>query len=468
MEEQGFGYIEEEIREIVKRYERMRKNNENFFFDVAEFETIIDYYLELNDVNYAFEAAESASSQHPASSSIQLRKAKVLIDKGRPVDALKIAKVIEKIEPSNYEVFLLKGAALGMLGDLNGTRKYFDLALSVDETEEINILFNISEILNNLNHYALLTNYLLRLVKLEPEYSSHLYDLAFAYEKLGDFRNSIHYYKKYLDEEPFSDSAWYNLGLLYTREGLKKKALDAYEYAIAVNPENFFAIFNMANILSKEGKYREALEAYLHYLEFEEESSEAMTYAAECYEKTGDRGKALKMYNEAIDLDPDFSEPWYGIGLLLLHEKPQESIKYFRKAVTLKSDEPEYWYYLSEAYYYCHNLKESFRSLVESVTVNPYYDNAWLKMGKIIIAGGYYRHAAGLLEKGMKVIGDVHGIRYILASTYLFSGNKDMFITHLEKALTDSPGYYRFFRSLFPDKMIDKRIQKIIRKNIKK
>jgi len=467
MEDQGFGYIEEEMREIVKRYERMRKNNENFFFDVSEFETIIDYYLELNDVNYAFEAAESASAQHPASSSIQIRKAKVLIDKGRPMDALKITRVIEKIEPSNYEVFLIKGAALGMMGDFNSSKKYFDIALSLDETEEINILLNITEILNNLNHYNLLTRYLLRLIELEPDYTNHIYDLAYAYEKLGKNKSSIKYYKKYLDEEPFSDNAWYNLGLIYTKENMRKKALEAYEYAIAINPENFFAIFNMANILSKAGKYKEALEAYLHYLEFEDESSEAMTYAAECYEKTGEREKALKMYNEAIDLDPDFSEPWYGIGLLLLHEKPQESIKYFRKAVTLKTDEPEYWYYLAEAYYYCNNLKESFRSLVQSVNIDPYYDNAWLKMGKIIISGGYYNHAGILLEKGMKVIGDVHGIRYILASTYLFSGNKDMFITHLKKALNDSPGYFRFFRSLFPDKLMDRRIHKLINKNIK-
>ncbi|HDR68768.1 MAG TPA: tetratricopeptide repeat protein [Bacteroidaceae bacterium] len=467
MEDQSFGYIEEEILEIVRRYESMRKNNKNYFFDVAEFETIIDYYLDLNDVTYAYEAAETASKQHPASSSIQLRKAKVLIDKGRPVDVLKITKLIAKIEPSNHEVFLLKGAALGMLGDLNGTRRNFDIALSLDEAEEINILLNITAILNNLNHYALLTNYLERLVELEPDYSMHLYDLAYAYEKLGDIKNSIKYYGKYLDEEPFSDNAWYNLGLLYTREGMIKKALDAYQYSIAVNPDNFFAIFNMANILSKEGRYSEALEAYLHYLEFEEESSEAVSCAAECYGKTGDRKKALKMFNKAIDMDPDYPEPWYGLGLLLLDEKPGESVKYFRKAVTLKDDEPEYWYYLSEAYYKCDRLKDAFRSLLNAVNIDPYYDNAWLKIGKIIIEGGYYRHAGGLLEKGMKVIGDVHGIRYILASTYLFSGNNDMFRTHLEKAIDDSPGYYNFFSSLFPEERMEKRMRKLVRKNVK-
>lgn len=467
MEDQGFGNIEEEILEIVKRYERMRNNNENYFFDVAEFETLIDYYLETSDVSYAYEVAESACQQHPTSTSIQIKKAKVLIDKGRPLDVLKIIKLIEKIEASNYEVFLLKGAALGMLGDLNGTRKYFDTALSIDENEEINILLNITGILNDLNHYKLLTHYLERLSRLEPDDVNHLYDLAFAYEKLGDYKSSIKYYRKYLDMEPFSDNAWYNLGLLYTREGMMKKALDAYEFSIAINPDNFFAIFNMANILSKEGKYGEALEAYHHYLEFEEESSEAITYAAECYGKLGDRTRAFKMYNEAIDLDPDFSEPWYGLGLLSLDDKPAESIKYFRKAVSLKSDDCEYWFYLAEAYFKCKRVKDSFRSLIEALNIDPYHDPTWLRLGLLIIEGAYYKHAVRILEKGMKVIGDVHGIRYILASTYLFSGDMSSFRSHIVKALDESPALFDYYRSLFPDNMVDKKTLKLIKRNIK-
>jgi len=467
MEDQGFGYKEEDILEIVRRYERMRNNKETYFFDVDEFETIIDYYLEVNDVSFAFDAAESASLQHPASSSIQLRKAKVLIDKGRPVDALKITRLIEKIEPSNYEVFLLKGAALGMLGDLNGTRKNFDLALSVDISEEISILLSITGILNDLNHYSLLTTYLERLVEIEPDYTNHLYDLAYAYEKMGDNKSSIKYYRKYLEQDPLSDNAWYNLGLIYTKEGMVKKALDAYEYSLAVNPENFFAIFNMANILSKEGRYKEALEAYLNYLEFEEESSEAMTYAAECYHKTGETDKALKIYNEAIDLDPDYSEPWFGIGLLYVDNEADKSIKYLRKAISLKGDEPEYWYFLAEAYYRCDRVKDSFRSLVHAVNINPYYDQAWLKIGKLIIEGGYYNHSALILERGMKVIGDVSGIRYLLASTYLFAGEKDLFKLNIEKVFDDSPTTFRFFSPLFPEKLIDKKTIRFIRKKLK-
>ena len=91
MEEDKFGFsYEEEVKQAVQKFERMKKNNENYFFDVIEFETIIDYYIESNNSAKAFEAATLATEQHPNSVSIQLRKARVLLDKGRAVEALRI------------------------------------------------------------------------------------------------------------------------------------------------------------------------------------------------------------------------------------------------------------------------------------------------------------------------------------------------------------------------------------------
>jgi len=86
----------------------MKKNNENYFFDVIEFETIIDYYIESNNSIKAFEAATLASEQHPNSVSIQLRKARVLLDKGRAVEALRLLKRLESIEPGNHEIYYSK------------------------------------------------------------------------------------------------------------------------------------------------------------------------------------------------------------------------------------------------------------------------------------------------------------------------------------------------------------------------
>jgi tetratricopeptide (TPR) repeat protein len=295
MEEDKYGYShEEEVRQAVQKFERMRKNNENYFFDVIEFETIIDYYIESNNSLKAYEAAALATKQHPNSVSIQLRKAKVLLDKGRAVETLKILKKLENIEPGNHEIYIAKGTAMGILGDIQGAKKMFDYALSLDSDETGNILFAIVSVLQNLNYYEHLIPYLSRLIEIEPHFKAHLYDLAYAYEKIEDFDNSILYYLEYLDEEPFSDSAWYNLGIVYNKLEMTEKAMEAYDYALAINSQNTFALFNKGNILSNLDRYSEAIPVYHEYLENEPESFEAMTYLAECYEKTEEYTLAKK------------------------------------------------------------------------------------------------------------------------------------------------------------------------------
>ncbi|HBZ21363.1 MAG TPA: hypothetical protein DEO60_09550, partial [Bacteroidales bacterium] len=197
MEDDKFSFLyEEELKKAVQKFERMKKNNENYFFDVIEFESIIDYYIECNNSIKAFEAATLATEQHPNSVSIQLRKARVLLDKGRAVEALRILKKLENIEPGNHEVYVAKGTALGILGDIQGAKKMFDFALTLDSDDTGNILFSITSVLQNLNYYEYLIPYLQKLISLEPDFYAHLYDLAYAYEKTGDFENSISFYLK--------------------------------------------------------------------------------------------------------------------------------------------------------------------------------------------------------------------------------------------------------------------------------
>ncbi|MBO7523757.1 MAG: tetratricopeptide repeat protein, partial [Bacteroidales bacterium] len=233
MEEDNFDFSSDnEAFEAVQKFEAMKKNNTSCFFDVIEFESIIDYYIERANYTRAYEAASLASQQHPNSIPIQLRKARVLIDRGRAVEAMSILKKIEQIEPGNYEIYIAKGTAFGILGDINGAKKMFDYALSLesdDEEESSDILFSIVSVLQNLNYYEQSIPYLKRLIEIEPSCSSHLYDMAYAYERIEDYDNSIKYYLLYLDEEPYSDNAWYNLGIIYNKKGEYDKAIEAYD-----------------------------------------------------------------------------------------------------------------------------------------------------------------------------------------------------------------------------------------------
>ncbi len=464
MEDDKFGLsYEEEIKSAVQKFERMKKNNENYFFDVIEFESIIDYYIDCNNSIKAFEAATLASEQHPNSVSIQLRRARVLLDKGRAVEALRILKKLESIEPGNHEVYVTKGTALGILGDITGAKKMFDFALTLDTEDQGNILFSITSVLQNLNYYEYLIPYLKKLIGLEPDFYAHLYDLAYAFEKTEKFEESIKYYLKYLEEEPFSDSAWYNLGIIYNKLDESEKALAAYDYALAVNSQNAFALFNKGNILCSLDRFNDAIPVYHEYLENEPDSFEAMTYLAECYEKTGDLILAKKYYHEAIELAPEFADPWFGLGILALDSgNPDDALIFLRKAVRLDDENPEIWYILGKAHYAIGEKKAALRCFREALKIDAYYNEVWTDLGRIITKEGYTGKALPYLEKAYKVIGDVPGINFLLGSYYVNLGNIEKAYTHLSLALAVEKELFYDFREFFPKKIHYRRISKLL------
>ncbi|MDO9339950.1 MAG: tetratricopeptide repeat protein [Bacteroidales bacterium] len=459
----GFSY-EEEVKHAVQKFERMKKNNENYFFDVIEFETIIDYYIESNNALKAFEAATLATKQHPNSVSIQLRKARVLLDKGRAVEALRILKKLESIEPGNHELYIAKGTALGMLGDIQGAKKMFDYSLTLDSEDIENILFAITSVLQNLNYYEHMIPYLVKLVDMEPEFKAHLYDLAYGYEKIEDFENSIKYYLKYLEEEPFSDSAWYNLGIIYNKLELYEKAMEAYDYALAINSQNTFALFNKGNILSNLEKYADAIPVYHEYLENEPDNFEAMTYLAECYEKISEITMARKYYQEAIELAPDFADPWFGLGIIALNTgNTDDSLIFFRKAVRLDDENPEIWYLLGKAHYNKGEKKAAMRCFREALKLDAYFDEVWADLGKIIIKDDLVMKALPYLEHAYKVTGDVPGINFLLASFYLHTGNAEKAFRHLSLAVDPDKDLFKEFEDIFPTELLTRKIKKLLK-----
>lgn len=458
MEEDKFGFAhEDDIAEVVERFERMKKNNENYFFDVSEFEAIIDFYLDTNNSSKAYDAADSAVHQHPHSVSIQLRQARVLLDRGRAVETLKILKKLESIEPGNYEIYLTKGTALGMLGDVNGARKMFDQALLVDNEETENILYTITSILQNLNYYDLMIVYMQKLILLEPDFFSHFYDLAYAYEKIGDMENAVKYYELYLHEEPFSDSAWYNLGIIHNKLGNFNEALAAYDYSLAINPQNTFALFNKANILSNEERFGEALDIYLEYLDLEPDSSEAMTYVGECYEKLGKFDLAKRYFQDAIELVPDAPEPWFGMGVIAFTQGAyNDAVMIFGKCTRLDEQNPEYYHMLARSLFATGRLKDSIRSLKKALKTDPFFDDAWIDMGTIIYETGTITKIQKYLVKALKIVGDVPGLNYLLSASYLSSDKVNEALAAFKLAFEVDSDLFEDFRTLFPpEKMND-------------
>ncbi len=468
MEEERYDYsFDDEAMEAVQKFERMKKNNKSCFFDVIEFESIIDYYIENNNSSKAFEAANLASQQHPNSISIQLRKAKVFLDKGRAVEALKILKMLESIEPGNEDIYIAKGTALGLLGDVSTAKKMFDYALGLETEDEEDMLFTVVSVLQNLNFYGESIPYLLRLIEKEPFFKAHIYDLAYAYEKIEDFDNSISNYLKYLDEEPFSDSAWYNLGIIYNKQGMYEKAIEAYDFAIAVNNQNSFAIFNKANILWYIEKFEDAIQSYLEYIENEPDSFEAMTYLAECYEKLGDLASAKRYYMGAMELAPEYAEPWYGMGLIEMNSGHlEESMNYLKTAVRNDSGNPDYWFALGKIHYRKKEIKSALKCYREALKLDSYFESVWSDFGHIILEEEMVDKAIPYLRQAIRVTGDIPGINYLLASFYNHKGNSEMTIKYLAHGFEIDKEGFSEFKSFFLQEKTPQKVLSFIKNNI--
>ncbi|MDX9928606.1 MAG: tetratricopeptide repeat protein [Bacteroidales bacterium] len=465
MEEEKYGFAHErEVEEVVRRFELMKRNNQNIFFDVSEFETIIDYYFENNNYAKAYDAAEIAVHQHPNSVPIQLRQARVLLDKGRAVETLRILRKLESIEPNNHEIYLIKGTALGMLGDIVGARKMFDTAIDYDREEPENTLYAITSILQNLNFYEEMISYMHRLIELEPFFHAHCYDLAYAYEKTGDLDNAIRYYKVYLEEEPLSDSAWYNLGIVYNRLEQYEKALEAYDYSIAINPVNTFALFNKGNILCNLERYAEALESYEEYLNLEEESPEVMTYIGECHEKLGRFDVARKYFQEAIESDPEMIDAWFGLGTVAFRTGMfNDAMMLFGKCIRLDDQNPEGYHMLSRSLYATGMTKECVRNLKKSLKIDPFFDEAWIDMANIIHETGTASKIVPILEKAYRITGDVPGLNYLLAACHLAAGKTADAYKDLLRATSVDREFARDFLFLYPDELLSDEIRSLMK-----
>ncbi len=301
---------------------------------------------------------------------------------------------------------------------------------------------------------------------MEPNYRAHLYDLAYAYEKIDKLSESIFYYEKYLDEEPFSDSAWYNLGVVYNKKELYNKALEAYDFALAINSLNTFVIFNKANILYNLDRYAEAIPVYHEFLENEPDSFEAFTYLAECYEKTGDTELAKKYFHDAIELEPEYADAWFGLGVIEYNSgNADEGLIYFRKAVRLDDENPEYWYLLGKTHYIKGEIKTALTCFRESLKLDAYYNEVWIDLGKIIITENLIGRAIPYLEKAYRVTGNLPGINYLLAVFFLHRGDREKAYRHLLVGIEIDKELFTEFRDIFPERFSSRKISKLLKKN---
>ncbi|HKL08156.1 MAG TPA: tetratricopeptide repeat protein [Bacteroidales bacterium] len=468
MKEDFEDFFSDDYNELVNRYEDMIKNKHQYFFDVYEFENIIDFYIETNKANNALNVVKFASKQHPGSLAIQLKKAQVFIDKGFAAQALRIIQEIENIESTNPEIFLLKGTACNILEQYNDAEEAFDIAVEYAfEEDKVDTLNTIAQEFEQIGKYKIALKYLHEAFKLEPTNIMFLYDIAYCYEKAGEIKQSLTFYQKYLDKEPFSENAWYNLGILYSKVDNYKKAIDAFEYAIAINSDFSLAYYSLANAYSADEQHYKAILNYKEFIDIDSDSPEIFTYIGNCYENLDQEDLALKYYDKALSIDKKFSDAISGKASIMFQlQKYDISLELIKKALTIDNDNPDFHYLLGNILTEMNKKNLALKAYQKAYAIDSSEPDFIIALSDAYIFYKNYEKAIAILSQGINDNKKNSILYFRLAGSYFLARKNNMGVQYFEKGLKLNPIFYFEIFVVYPEAIENKSVNNLLNKYV--
>lgn len=160
-----------------------------------------------------------------------------------------------------------------------------------------------------------------------PENFALLFNLAAAYEKLGDLAHAEKAYVKATEVNPKFVYAHNNLGLLYEQTNRPDKAEAIYREAMAQVPEYNYARLNLGSLLQGQGRLEEAVAVYQDAIGYESDNAWAYLYLGNTYLRQSRFHAAWGAYQKAIELNPEYPAAYYFASLALQHmNRPDEAL----------------------------------------------------------------------------------------------------------------------------------------------
>ncbi len=448
---------------LLQKYEKMKKDTKSVFFDVEEFEQIIDYFLDDMQFEAATEAAQLGFAQHPASVEIKYKVVHIFMEQGHAKKALKVLDEIPGWEHSNSEFHFLYGTALCQSGKMHEAEKSFDHALSIATEDIFEALQNIAIAFENARNFRLAIKYLEQAYKLYPDNLSVLYDLGYFHEREDKFEESISFYEQYLDYDPFSENVWYNLGVVFFKTDHPEKAIDAYEYSIALNPDYASAYFNKANVWASMSRFDKAIESFKEFIEIEPTSTQAYSFLGDCYEQIENYDDALASYQKVIEVDNTEPEGWFGAGMIYYQKSEfKQAITYILKALDFDGQNLDYWLNLGYVYEEDGKSGEAIKCYRHITKLDNTDKEAWLALTSLTMKEGDFDISLDLLREAYTEFPDDDSINARLAICHYKLDALSLCLRFLESALKNNHRAYSEFEYYIPSDLQNTAVKKLI------
>ncbi|WP_313360240.1 tetratricopeptide repeat protein [Empedobacter sp.] len=387
--------------ELIEGFEQMLDNREYRYYDSEDLVEIIEFYLEVNDSEYAKRALDFAEKMHPENIDIKIKRIEYFLTTEDLKKAAKLIKDLKDLAANELDYLLVQARFWGLKNMPRKAINFYEEALQIDEEETDFICNCIGNEYLNLDevHSALIA--FKKALKFNPENDYTFYSIIQCYEEIHNPDECIEFLKDFIDDNPYSEVSWLQLGLLYNHKKMYDEAINALDYVLAINPNSIVGHANKALSLEELGEYNKAIETLEETLEFDDSPAVTHMKIGELYEKLEKPQKALKAYHIAIKEDPQLDKVWAKTASLYNKLGNIEEAEYYiQRAIELNGD--SYEYYTDSTYYFLKQMKfeEAIKNLSKLVQLKPLVFHTWFAYVETLIAVGEYEEAIAVLLTG--------------------------------------------------------------------
>ena len=365
----------------VALFEAMLRDKSFTFFDVEDFELIIEYYLEFDFKKKAKKALEIALNQYPVDLSLILFQVEFLNSANKFKESLKCLTKLSDFFPNNIDVIFGLGKVHSLLNDnsqalsfLNNTYELILLDSSYNE-----YLQELANEFIQINEYENAVNVLKHILKLNPDDETVMMELGVAFHDSEKFSEAITYFEDTIDKNPYNYIAWFNLATIHNINLDLEDAIFGYEMCLVINEKFTAAHYGKANSFIQLKEYKKAIDSFNESFIYERPHAYAYCSIGECYEKIGDYSKALLFYEKSLEIDDSIPESWLGIGVVRdLNNQPNQAIKFIKKAIELDKENPDYWYLYAEVLTKLNKNIDAELAFKKVIQLDPNNIDAWI------------------------------------------------------------------------------------------
>jgi tetratricopeptide (TPR) repeat protein len=446
----------------LTKFESMLKTNNIFFFDLVEFEEIIIHYLDAGKLSLAKKAVKLGLEQHPQSVDLKLLQVEIYIFENELDKASSLLRKLERIEPSNDEIFIQKATINSKTGKHKEAIINLEKALTfTDDKVDVWSLIGMEYLyLDNFEKARLSFE---KCIEVDFEDYSALYNIVYCYDMEQKNAQAIVYLDNYININPYCEVAWHQLGRQYFILKMYNEALNSFDYAVLIDEFFIGGYLEKAKTLEELWRYQEAIDNYLITLELDDPTAFAYVRIGECNERIHKFAAAISYYKKAVHEDPLLDRAWILLADLYFNDRNYQKASYYiSKALKIDEHNALYWRKYAQIKLKLSFFEEAVVGFENCLDLSDDALEIYIGLTDVLSFLGEFEDAISVLLRAQKTYKNLAEIEYRLTGLF-FALNKEKYgFHHLTAGMKLDYEYHIVLKELYPTVFENKKVQKLI------